>query len=231
VLDNATNLESGLNITDTQSGFRAFSTSTISIFRFRQNGLAIESEMLSDASRAGLRIKEVEIGVRYDVNCSTEHPIRHGIGVLIKVLQDMDLRRPLYYFTAPGIVFAAVGMGMGLSFLRDFYHGGNFYLGPALLAILLTLAGFFMAFNGILFHFISRLIHELERDSKPEPFRSRHDLDANFRRHADQTSKIMPGIDEVPEREHPGANSVFAGVLAAAPHEKVGLIEAVPMES
>jgi glycosyltransferase involved in cell wall biosynthesis len=77
VLDRATNFNSGLAITDTQSGFRAFAAHTASVFGFRSKGLAIESEMLADAANAGLRIKEVEIGVRYDVEGSSEHPVSH----------------------------------------------------------------------------------------------------------------------------------------------------------
>jgi glycosyltransferase involved in cell wall biosynthesis len=65
VLDKATNLNSGLHITDTQSGFRAFAARVAPVFKFRSNGLAIESEMLMDAANAGLRVKEVEIGVEY----------------------------------------------------------------------------------------------------------------------------------------------------------------------
>lgn len=121
VLDAATNIDSGLNVTDSQSGFRAFSSDVKDVFRFGANGLAIESEMLADAAAAGLRIKEVEIGVRYDVNCSTENPVAHGLRVLLKILHDMELRRPLYYFTAPGIVMAGVGVAMGMEFLRVFY--------------------------------------------------------------------------------------------------------------
>ena len=60
VLDTATNLDSGLKITDTQSGFRAFASRTKDVFRFHQNGLATKSEMLADAANAGLKIKEVE---------------------------------------------------------------------------------------------------------------------------------------------------------------------------
>jgi len=125
VLDTATNLESGLAVTDSQSGFRAFSGAAKGIFRFRQSGLAIESEMLADAAAAGLRIKVVEIGVRYDVDGSSEHPVAHGVRVLLKVLHDMELRRPLYYFTAPGIVMAGAGVLMGLDFLGTFYRGGR----------------------------------------------------------------------------------------------------------
>ncbi|AKB82185.1 glycosyltransferase (family 2) [Methanosarcina barkeri 3] len=54
ILDGATKLSSGLQITDSQSGFRAFSASTKDIFRFKANGMAIESEMLADAGKFGL---------------------------------------------------------------------------------------------------------------------------------------------------------------------------------
>ena len=164
VLDTFSNINSRLDITDTQSGFRAYAGSAVPAFKFRNNGFGIESEMLTDAAKAGLRVKEVEIGVRYDVDCSTEHPVSHGLRVLVKVLQDMELRRPLYYFTVPGIVMAVVGIGLGLGFLRTFYLGGSLMFGPTLLMIMLTLVGTFMAFTGIILHSMSRMINESRRN-------------------------------------------------------------------
>lgn len=180
VLDKATNIDSGLDITDSQSGFRAFAAYVKDAFRFKQSGLAIESEMLADAARAGLRIKEVEIGVRYDVDCSTEHPIKHGLRVLVKVLHDMELRRPLYYFTIPGILFTALGVGLGLELLRIFFHGGTLYFGPTLLMVLLTLLGCFAALTGIILHSISKLIHE-ERIAFKELGMTKYENSHNFR--------------------------------------------------
>ena len=161
VLDTVTNAESGLSVTDSQSGFRAYAAHVKDVFRFKQNGLAIESEMLADAGNAGLRIGEIEIGVRYDVDSSSEHPITHGLQVLAKVLQDMEINRPLYYFTLPGMVLAAIGIGMGMEFLRTFYHGGSLQFGPTLFMAILTLVGAFMAFTGIILHSISGLISKL----------------------------------------------------------------------
>ncbi len=158
ILDHTTNLNSGMRVTDTQSGFRAFSVDKISAFKFNQNGFSIESEMLVDAANAGLKIKEVDIGVRYDVDCSTENPVKHGLKVLFNVLQDMEFRRPLYYFTFPGMIIGAIGLSMGLGFLQDFYNGSSLYFGPTLLMILLTLVGLFVAFTGIILHSMSRLI-------------------------------------------------------------------------
>ncbi|HUS75047.1 MAG TPA: glycosyltransferase family 2 protein [Methanothrix sp.] len=164
VLDAATNLDSGLSITDSQSGFRAFSGWSKGVFRFGQSGLAIESEMLADAAAAGLRIKEVEIGVRYDVGVSSENPVTHGVRILLKVLHDMELRRPLYYFTAPGMLMAGAGILMGLEFLRIFAHGGSLQYGPTLLMVLLTLVGSFMALTGVILHSISRIMHECKNE-------------------------------------------------------------------
>jgi glycosyltransferase involved in cell wall biosynthesis len=161
ILDKITIMNSGIRITDSQSGFRAFSASTKDIFRFKAQGMAIESEMLADAGKYGLRVKEVEIDVRYDVDGSTEHPLKHGLNVLVKILTDMEFNRPLYYFTLPGLFFGIAGLYMGLLLLQTFYLGGSLYFGPTILMILLTLVGTFMAFTGILLHSISGLIRHL----------------------------------------------------------------------
>jgi hypothetical protein len=147
-----------VDVTDSQSGFRAFAASTANVFRFKADGMAIESEMLADAGNASLRIMEVEIEVRYDVDCSTENPISHGFGVLVKILKDMEFKRPLYYFTLSGIVIGAIGVYMGLTFLQTFYQGGSLNFGPTMVMILLTLIGTFMAFTGIMLDSMARLM-------------------------------------------------------------------------
>jgi len=166
VLDVATNInmDSSHSITDSQSGFRAFSGQTKEVFRFGQKGLAIESEMLADAAAADLRILEVEIGVRYDVGSSSENPVAHGVRVLLNVLHDMELRRPLYYFTAPGLLMAGAGILMGLDFLQTFYRGGRLEYGPVLFMMLLTLVGSFMALTGVILHSISRIMYEFKSE-------------------------------------------------------------------
>ena len=164
LLDKATNLNCGLHITDTQSGFRAFSKDSIGVFGFKSNGLAIESEMLEDAANAGLKIKEVEIGVRYDVDCSSENPVSHGIKVLVKVLEDIELSKPLLYFIAPGMMCSVVGLAMGMLFLQDFYQGRGLRLGSTILMIILTLVGVFMAFTGIILHSMARLFNKHKKE-------------------------------------------------------------------
>ena len=163
MLDMATNLDSGLKTTDTQSGFRAFAASTIPSFRFKQRGLAIESEMLADAARAGLRIAEVEIGVRYDVDGSSEHPVSHGLRVFFKIIHDIELNHPLYYFLIPGLFLIIFGVGMGLIYLRNYLNGSGLNFGPTLLMILSTLVGSSMVFTGLILHSLSNMLCETRK--------------------------------------------------------------------
>jgi glycosyltransferase involved in cell wall biosynthesis len=157
VLDKATNVNSGINVSDTQSGFRAFAIQAIPSFKFRRRGFSIESEMLTDAADAGLKIEEVNIGVRYDVDCSTENPVSHGFKVLANILRDMEFNRPLYYFTFPGMIVCIFGLYIGLTFLQSFYNGGTLYFVPILLTMFLTLFGLFISFTGVILHYVSRL--------------------------------------------------------------------------
>lgn len=159
VLDKATNLISDLKITDSQSGFRAFTRNTIPLFRFNNADFSIESEMLIDAANAGLNIKEVEIGVRYDVDGSTKNPLSHGLGVLIRIINDLEFQRPLIYFTIPGTIIIAAGITLGLIFFGDYINNMSTSLFPTFFAILLTLGGIFLAFTGIIINSISKMIN------------------------------------------------------------------------
>lgn len=162
ILDKFTNINSGLKITDSQSGFRAFAASTKNIFRFNAKGMAIESEMLADAGRSGIRIKEVEIGVRYDVNCSTLNPVKHGLQVLLHIFKEIEFNKPLYFFTLPGTFFVFIGLFMGTHFLQSFAMGGELNFGPTMLMVLFIVVGTFMALTGILLHSISSLIKNVK---------------------------------------------------------------------
>jgi len=161
VLDKATNIGSGLNITDSQSGFRAFAAHTLPAFRFSSSNIGIESEMLMDAANTELRIKEVEIGVRYDVDSSTKGPVGHGLEVLMKIINEIEFKKPLYYFTLPGIIVIIIGLVLGFNFFGEYLAGTNTSLAPTIFATLLTCCGGFLALTGIILDSMSRMISRL----------------------------------------------------------------------
>ena len=162
ILDTATNLNSGLNITDSQSGFRAFAAFTVPAFRFNKTDFSIESEMLMDAASKDYKIKEVQIGVSYDNNNNnihTQNAVSHGLGVLVRILQDMEFRRPLYYFTIPGMFLIVIGLILGLFFFGAYLdQRASFF--PTVLAGIIGLGGMFLAFTGIILNAMIRLIEQ-----------------------------------------------------------------------
>jgi glycosyltransferase involved in cell wall biosynthesis len=150
-------LNGDVTITDTQSGFRAFSIKTAPFFRFNSDELTIDSEMLIDAANAQLRIKEVNIGVRYDVGRSSKHPISHGLQVLTGVLRSIEFNSPLLAFTVPGLILVAVAAGLAVFVIQAYSIVGYVVIGPTLLMLLLTVVGTFLVFTGIILHSVSAL--------------------------------------------------------------------------
>jgi glycosyltransferase involved in cell wall biosynthesis len=158
VLDVATNINANMKVTDSQSGFRAFSKKTLSAFRFEQKGYGIESEMLIEASNADFKIKEVEIDVRYDLNGSKENPVKHGLGVLINIVHETKFNRPMYFYTFPGFLMIGVGLLLGSIFLTDYLVGNSHSLAPTTFAILITIVGAFISFTGIILQSVGGMI-------------------------------------------------------------------------
>jgi glycosyltransferase involved in cell wall biosynthesis len=91
VLNITTNLGSGIKLTDTQSGFRAFSRKAIERMALKETGFAVESEMQFMAGRYGLKVTEVPIETNYDEKVKRS-PVVHGFGVLFRVLGMMGQR-------------------------------------------------------------------------------------------------------------------------------------------
>lgn len=159
VLDIATNLSGGTQITDSQSGFRAFHKRSFPVFKFRSQDYSIESEMMIDASQAGLRIKEVDIRVRYgEEHQHKKNPVSHGLTVLVRLLRDMEFNRPLYYFGIPGLIILLIGVVFGFYTLSNYLGGDRMSIAPAVVAIFFTLVGTFISFTALILHSISRMI-------------------------------------------------------------------------
>lgn len=104
-----TQVASYKNITDAQSGFRAYSKNAITDINLYEQGMGVSTEILLRAKEKGLLIKEVPITIKYDVqNSSTHNPLSHGMGVLYTIMQFISLRHPLAFYSLPGIVLLIV---------------------------------------------------------------------------------------------------------------------------
>jgi glycosyltransferase involved in cell wall biosynthesis len=104
-----TSRESYRNMTDAQSGFRAYSKKAISKINLFDNGMSASTEILLRAKESSLLMKEVPVTITYQVeNPSTHHALSHGLGVLFRVLQFITLRHPLTFYGIAGIVMLVI---------------------------------------------------------------------------------------------------------------------------
>lgn len=131
VLDHMTAFATrGLFLTDSQSGFRALSRSSVEMIRVEANGYGIESEMVVQFTEKGLRVAEVPVSARYDVDGSTYHPLRHAIQVIdTNVLLSANARPWLVYGT-PGAVALGTAVGLGVATVSSLG-----VIGPAAIAL------------------------------------------------------------------------------------------------
>ncbi len=191
MLDKATNIGSGLNITGSQSGYRAFARHFVPVFRFNRADFSIESEMLMDAAKAGLRVKEVEIGVRYDVDSSTKNPVTHGVSVLWNVITNLEFQRPLFYFTLPGghnyfngcsfrfNVFWRLSCKVFSGIASSIAPSAAYSLAPTIISIMLTLTGGFLALTGIILDSMSRMMNQIINTNQEVSIKSIASSDKN----------------------------------------------------
>jgi len=145
------------SITDSESGFRALSGKAISGFELKENGFAIESEMISEAARKDMKITEVPISNIYTDDGSTTNPITHGVGVLSRILVMVSERRPLFFFTLLGGILLVSGVVMGVWVIDHVNETGKLRTGTALIVALSVIIGIFCIFTGIMLNALKRI--------------------------------------------------------------------------
>ena len=87
-----TNCISGVALTDSQSGFRAFSPHALYAIAFQSNGFSVESEMQILAQEHHLQVVEVPITIRYQ-DKPKRPVVAHGFMVLNGILQLVGQHR------------------------------------------------------------------------------------------------------------------------------------------
>src|SRR2546428_2498156 len=152
----ATATKNGL-LTDSQCGFRVFSSRALSLIEPTDNGLSIESQMLLEAQERNLRIQEVNIAARYDIEGSTLSPGRHGTTVLGRIVTLVSEKRPLFFFGASGAVLLLIAAGLGVVLLQTYYATRAFAIGYAFIVVLFGIVGIVSIFIGITLNALRRI--------------------------------------------------------------------------
>ena len=111
IITKITNLSIKEKLTDSQSGFRAYSKKALQKIIPSDVGMGVSTEILIKASNLELKVTEVPIKVHYDVDTSTHNPVSHGTSVILSTIKFTSIHNPLKFYGIPGIIFLIIGLG------------------------------------------------------------------------------------------------------------------------
>jgi glycosyltransferase involved in cell wall biosynthesis len=147
------------NITDSQNGFRAYSKNALLKLNLFENGMPVSSEILINAKRNNLSVKEVPITVSYSVQrSSSQNPVLHGADLVITLVQFVSLRHPLAFFGVPGIIFLIIGGIYANTALDLFSKYGSVSTVPIMVSVGSGLLGAMLLITGTILYTLSALL-------------------------------------------------------------------------
>lgn len=158
-----TNITSGIKITDSQSGYRAFSAKAVEALNFHSSGLSVESEMQFLFGQAELSVVEVPISVSY-LDGNKRNPVVHGLQILDAILSLVARRRPLLFFALPGFLIGCLGLFLGTRVVWTMQSSGELQIGSAILTTLLLIGGLLLGVSGVMLHSMDHLVRRVQEE-------------------------------------------------------------------
>lgn len=145
-------------LSDTESGFRAFSRKAVNLLELKETGMAVSAETIARAAENGLQIAEAPISITYTKDGSTLNPVSHGVGILQRIMVMTSEKRPLLFFGLLGIILILLGIAAGIMVVQVLYEIQILQVGSALISMLLITVGVLSIFTGIILDVLVRRI-------------------------------------------------------------------------
>jgi len=158
ILDGITRLTGKVETSDSQSGYRAYGRNAIEAVVISDDAMGAGSEILTQIAEHHLKIEEVPIRARYDLeNTSSQNPITHGIDVLDSLVWRVAGKRPLFFIGVPGFCLTVAGVYAGIVLIEIYNQTRQFSLGYVLMIAIFLLFGALGLFMGLTMDVISRV--------------------------------------------------------------------------
>ena len=147
-------------ITDSQSGFRAYSKNLISKLNISDIGMGISTEILIKASSLNFKIAEVPIIIQYDGNTSTHNPVSHGTSVLLTTIKYISIEHPLKFYGIPSLIFFTIGLTFTFLSVQYYTEIGKLNTNLTLIAAGTVLIGVILIITTILLYSLVSVVRE-----------------------------------------------------------------------
>lgn len=147
------------NVSDGQSGFRAYSRKALENLLIFEDGMGVSAEILLNARKQGLKVEEVASSCSYDnaVKTSTHNPVRQGFSVAASIVKLVVEDKPLTLLGLPGMACLVAGAFFGVWMLQIYGEKKVIETNVALASIGFIMVGFFCLSTAITLYAISRL--------------------------------------------------------------------------
>lgn len=113
-----TNAASGVQLSDTQNGFRALSSRALDVFRFSSQGFSVESEMQFLIREHRLRCVEAPVTTLYP-DKPKRSVVTQGTQVLGGLVRHASYRRPVEFLLLPGLGILMGGLALEMRVLTS----------------------------------------------------------------------------------------------------------------
>lgn len=155
------NYASNTGVTDSQSGFRAYSRKAINLLRPTEMGMGADSEILIEANFSGLKITEVPISVVYGTGrTSKTNFIQHGLDALLTSIKRMSMRRPLLFYGVPGFLSILISLGLWYWTVNNFVATKTLITNVTLVAGIATMVGLILLAVAVILWVIISVVRE-----------------------------------------------------------------------
>ena len=160
VITQVTNSSIKTKLTDSQSGFRAYSKQVLSKISLSEIGMGISTEILIKASSKGLRITEVPITILYSGDTSTHNPVSHGTSVLFSTIKFTSIEHPLKFYGIPSVIFLTIGMIFTSLAVQYYVDVGRLNTDLTLIGAGTILVGIILLISAILLYSLVSVVRE-----------------------------------------------------------------------
>ena len=148
------------SVTDSQSGFRAYSQNILSTITPLEMGMGVSNEILMKSSKNGFKIAEVPIIVSYEGDTSTQNPISDGASVILSTLKFISVEHPLKFYGIPGLIFLAIGLIFTMITIQGFTETRQILLSTAVIGVGTIIFGTVLLMTSIILFSIVNVIRE-----------------------------------------------------------------------
>ncbi len=155
-----TNRTIGEELSDSQSGFRAYNKIALKKIVPVESGMGVSTEILIKASKNNLRIKEVPIIVLYEGDTSTHNPVSHGASVVFSTIKFTSIEHPIKFYGIPGFFFLGLGLFFIFWTLQLFSESGTIITNVSLIGIGAIVIGIVLMVTATILYSIISVVRE-----------------------------------------------------------------------